>query len=103
MKFRFGTASCEEIDAEQSYIDNDELLQKLNAHVERFPIRGTEFSYNSITIDVNNMDDLEKLLNRFDIIVMYKKGIGLVEKYPEIIWADVPVTYENYYNDGMEE
>ena len=103
MKFRFGTASGEEIDAEQMYINDDELLQKLNAQVEKFPVRGTDFSYNVITVDVNNMEDLEKLLNRFDVLVMYKKGIGLVEKYPEIIWADVPLTYESYCDDDVEE
>ena len=103
MKFRFGTASGEEVGAEQLYIDGDEFLQKLNARVEKFPVRGTSLSYDAITVDVNSMDSLEELLNRFDVVVMYKKGIGLVEKYPEIIWADVPVTYENYYNDGMEE
>ena len=85
MKFRFGTASGEEVDAEQMYINEDELLQKLNAQVETFPVKGTNYVYNIITVDVNNMEDLEKLLNRFDVLVMYKKGIGLVEKYPEII------------------
>lgn len=103
MKFRFGTASGEEVGAEQLYVDGAELPQRLNVQVEKFPIRGTSLSYNVITVDINGMDDLEELLNRFDTIVMYKKGIGLVEKYPEIIWADVPITYENYYNDGMEE
>lgn len=103
MKFRFGTASGEEVGAEQLYIDGDEFLQKLNAQVEKFPIRGTSLSYDVITVDINSMDDLEVLLNRFDMLVMYKKGNGLVEKYSEIIWADVPVTYENYYNDCMEE
>lgn len=103
MKFRFGIASGEEIDAEHLYIEGDELLQKLNAQVEKFPVRGTDFSYNVITVDVNNMEDLEKLLNRFDVLVMYKKGIGLVEKYPEIIWADVPLTYESYCDDDVEE
>lgn len=103
MKFRFGIASGEEIDAEHLYIEGDELLQKLNAQVEKFPVRGTDFSYNVITVDVNNMEDLEKLLNRFDVLVMYKKGIGLVGKYPEIIWADVPLTYESYCDDDVEE
>lgn len=103
MKFRFGIASGEEIDAEHLYIEGDELLQKLNAQVEKFPVRGTDFSYNVITVDVNNMEDLEKLLNRFDILVMYRKGIGLVEKYPEIIWADVPIIYQDsLWNDSDE-
>lgn len=104
MKFRFGIASGEEIDAEQAYIENDELLQKLNAQVETFPIKGTEFSYNVITIDVNSMDDMEELLNKFDILVMYKEGLGLVEKYPEIIWADIPILYQDsFLDDGEEE
>ena len=103
MKFRFGTASGEEIDAEQMYINEDELLQKLNAQVETFPVKGTNYVYNIITVDVNNMEELEELLNRFDILVMYRKGIGLVEKYPEIIWADVPIMcHDSFWNDEDE-
>ena len=103
MKFRFGTASGEEIDAEQMYINEDELLQKLNAQVETFPVKGTNYVYNIITVDVNNMEELEELLNRFDILVMYRKGIGLVEKYPEIIWADVPIMcQDSFWNDEDE-
>ena len=103
MKFRFGTASGEEVGAEQLYVDNDELLQKLNAQIETFQIKGTDCIYNVITVDVSSMEDLEELLNRFDTLVMYKKRTGLVEKYPEIIWADVPIIYGNYYDDGTEE
>lgn len=103
MKFRFGTASGEEVDAEQLYVDNNELLQKLNAQIETFQIKGTDCIYNVITVDVSSMEDLEELLNRFDTLVMYKKRTGLVEKYPEIIWADVPIIYGNYYDDGTEE
>lgn len=103
MKFRFGTASGEEVGAEQLYVDNDELLQKLNAQIETFQIKGTDCIYNVITVDVSSMEDLEELLNRFDTLVMYKKRTGLVEKYPEIIWADVPLTYESYCDDDVEE
>lgn len=102
MKFRFGTASGEEIDLEQAYIENDELLQKLNAQVETFPIKETNCTYNVITIDVNRIEDLEELLKRFDTLVMYKEGYGLVYKYPEIIWADAPIMYQTMYIQNDE-
>ena len=103
MKFRFGTASGEEVGAEQLYINEDELLQRLNAQVETFPIKETDYTYNIVTVDVNSMEDLKELLNRFDILVMYKEGLGLIKKYPEIIWADVPILYQDSFWGGDEE
>lgn len=102
MRFRFGTASCYEIDAEELFIEKEEFLQKLNAQIETIPISGTEITYKAITIDVNSLDDLEELLNRFDILVMCKEGYGLVYKYPEIIWADAPIMYQTMYNQNDE-